>query len=355
MNVLNNNIVPLLKGDKGDGLEIKKWYDSVEDMTADYSNSDIAVGDTVAIKNTLALYEKGSTAFESRGSMKGENGDDGTTFTPSVSEEGVLSWTNDGGKENPAAVNIKGADGDVGEDTLVYKGTKDFTGEPGGDFSLSASNFNRTPKTGDLFLLVATWSTENRSWICGARIGSSIGNNFFVTIQWKVETTGEQGAKGDTGDAAASWEKVRFTDETPTTTIETSSGVKQIKIRVSGEDIPNESDDCVVLSEEILLYLSPDGTMSEETMKPLVLSVYNGAASMAYAHGFDYFTNDVVTYDCSSMGFGTAGSTTGRQFVLKDISGATYPDGLSIASLPDGAAAQAMYAVKALKKAAAAS
>ena len=33
------------------------------------------------------------------------------TFTPSVSAEGVISWTNDGGLENPASVNIKGADG----------------------------------------------------------------------------------------------------------------------------------------------------------------------------------------------------------------------------------------------------
>lgn len=38
------------------------------------------------------------------------SGNDGTTFTPSVSSDGVLSWTNDGGLENPASVNIKGAD-----------------------------------------------------------------------------------------------------------------------------------------------------------------------------------------------------------------------------------------------------
>ena len=36
---------------------------------------------------------------------------DGTTFTPTVSEDGVLSWTNDGGKTNPEPVNIKGEDG----------------------------------------------------------------------------------------------------------------------------------------------------------------------------------------------------------------------------------------------------
>ena len=35
-------------------------------------------------------------------------GKDGTTFTPAVSASGDLSWTNDGGKENPETVNIKG-------------------------------------------------------------------------------------------------------------------------------------------------------------------------------------------------------------------------------------------------------
>ena len=40
---------------------------------------------------------------------------DGTTFTPTVSEDGVLSWTNDGGKANPDPVNIKGPQGEKGE------------------------------------------------------------------------------------------------------------------------------------------------------------------------------------------------------------------------------------------------
>lgn len=44
----------------------------------------------------------------------GTNGTDGTTFTPSVSAEGDISWTNDGGKTNPATVNIKGPQGDPG-------------------------------------------------------------------------------------------------------------------------------------------------------------------------------------------------------------------------------------------------
>ena len=40
----------------------------------------------------------------------------GATFIPHVSEEGVLSWTNDGGFDNPEPVNIKGADGKDGAD-----------------------------------------------------------------------------------------------------------------------------------------------------------------------------------------------------------------------------------------------
>ncbi len=41
----------------------------------------------------------------------GTDGKDGTTFTPSVSAAGDLSWTNDGGKANPAPVNLKGPPG----------------------------------------------------------------------------------------------------------------------------------------------------------------------------------------------------------------------------------------------------
>ena len=41
-------------------------------------------------------------------------GEDGATFTPDVSEEGVISWTNDKDLPNPDPVNIKGPKGDTG-------------------------------------------------------------------------------------------------------------------------------------------------------------------------------------------------------------------------------------------------
>lgn len=48
------------------------------------------------------------------GGAAGSNGEDGATFTPSVDNNGNLSWTNDKGLANPPSVNIKGATGASG-------------------------------------------------------------------------------------------------------------------------------------------------------------------------------------------------------------------------------------------------
>lgn len=48
-------------------------------------------------------------------SLIGTPGIDGVTFTPSVSQEGIISWTNNGGLSNPTPINIKGEKGDKGD------------------------------------------------------------------------------------------------------------------------------------------------------------------------------------------------------------------------------------------------
>ena len=45
----------------------------------------------------------------------GKDGENGATFTPAVSSDGTLSWTNDKGLANPTPVNIKGHKGEQGE------------------------------------------------------------------------------------------------------------------------------------------------------------------------------------------------------------------------------------------------
>lgn len=47
---------------------------------------------------------------------------DGATFTPSVSESGLLSWTNDKGLANPETVSIKGPKGNDGAVTTLGTG-----------------------------------------------------------------------------------------------------------------------------------------------------------------------------------------------------------------------------------------
>ena len=51
-----------------------------------------------------------------RGADGSGGGSDGATFTPSVSDEGVISWTNDKDLPNPDPVNIKGKTGPAGTD-----------------------------------------------------------------------------------------------------------------------------------------------------------------------------------------------------------------------------------------------
>ena len=289
-NILNKNVIPVIKGDKGDagtiqvgevvtlppgssatitnrgtasaaildfgipkgdGLTVKKWYASVEEMNADFSNSELSIGDIVGIDNTLEIYMKGETEFISKGTIKGvpgtpgapgENGTDGTTFTPSVSPEGVLSWTNDGGKENPSSQNIKGADGIsphigdngnwfIGDDdtnvlaqgtngkvALVYGVTFENTAIPQvsdnieftADGTPTSTAFNRTPELNDIFLLLQYNSAQGRSFLTMCKViavtPTVIGETMYV-----LETTGAKGADGVTftptiTDGVLTWE-----------------------------------------------------------------------------------------------------------------------------------------------------
>ena len=57
---------------------------------------------------------QGETGPQGEPGPRGTSGADGVTYTPSVSADGVLSWTNDGDRENPESVNIKGPQGREG-------------------------------------------------------------------------------------------------------------------------------------------------------------------------------------------------------------------------------------------------
>lgn len=64
----------------------------------------------ISIKNG----EKGEKGDTGEKGDDGKDGINGSTFTPNVDENGIITWTNDGGLENPQSVNIKGVKGDNG-------------------------------------------------------------------------------------------------------------------------------------------------------------------------------------------------------------------------------------------------
>lgn len=70
------------------------------------------------------------------GSFNGADGANGATFTPAVDAEGNLTWTNDGGRENPESVNLKGPRGEQGEQGAA--GADGYTPVKGVDYLTNA-------------------------------------------------------------------------------------------------------------------------------------------------------------------------------------------------------------------------
>lgn len=67
----------------------------------------------------------------------GKDGADGVTFTPTVTEAGLIYWSNNGGLPNPRPMNIKGPQGEQGESgpqgAQGPQGEAGPQGEPGAD------------------------------------------------------------------------------------------------------------------------------------------------------------------------------------------------------------------------------
>ena len=100
----------------------------------------------------------------------------GTTFIPSVSQDGVISWTNDGDLPNPTPVNIKGPKGNAGEQGV--QGEVGPQGATGPYFTPSVSN------NGDL-----SWTNNG-----------GLQNPDTVNIMGPQGEQGIQGPKGETGE-----------------------------------------------------------------------------------------------------------------------------------------------------------
>lgn len=176
---------------------------------------------------------------------QGEPGADGVTFIPSIDGNGVLSWTNNGGLDNPSPIVIKGEKGDKGEtgpkgaDGVAGpkgdkgdpgkqgpqgpQGEKGEPGEPGAQgpkgepFSIAKvyssieemnNDFSTTEVEIGQFVIISTSvEDEDNSKIY---IKTSSAWNFVTDLSG---AQGIQGPKGDKGDTGAAFTYDMFTAE----------------------------------------------------------------------------------------------------------------------------------------------
>lgn len=140
------------------------------------------------------------------GSDTGGGGNDGVIFIPSVSEEGIISWTNNGGLPNPQPVDIMGPEGPAGKDGA--DGQKGDTGpagpqgEPGpqgeqGPIGETGPQGAQGKKGNDGFSPIATVTqTETGATIS---IQDATGTTTANITNGQNGAQGSQGPQGDVG------------------------------------------------------------------------------------------------------------------------------------------------------------
>ena len=111
-------------------LRILGYFNTYAQLTAAVPNPNI--GDTYAV-GTAAPYDIYTwnaigQQWRNNGPIQGVKGDNGVTFTPSVNASGIISWTNDGSKPNPAPVNITGPTGAAGPNQVSTDTATPITG-----------------------------------------------------------------------------------------------------------------------------------------------------------------------------------------------------------------------------------
>ncbi len=112
------------QGPRGDGLSPLDRYDTYDELKAAHPTGE--PGQTYFVGNEVYVWSETAQDWESVGELQGAPGETGPHYIPAVDENGNLSWTNNGGLENPAPRNITGPAGADGAD-----GTDGADGAPG--------------------------------------------------------------------------------------------------------------------------------------------------------------------------------------------------------------------------------
>lgn len=145
------------------------WYDlSFFTLTAqEYDDLDLTAqlyDDEELTAYQYDLYGKWYLKYKGSGG----SGKDGVTFIPEVSEDGIISWTNDGNLPNPAPVNIMGPRGPQGPSgegegnsiPLIFGSMVNLNNLTVGSVKLinvDASQLDKIPADGEKVIAIANW------------------------------------------------------------------------------------------------------------------------------------------------------------------------------------------------------
>lgn len=123
------------------------------------------------------------------------NGENGATFIPDVSPDGVISWTNNRNLENPSPVNIKGAKGDPGE--KGDKGEQGKDGIQGPQGEKGADGISVTHSWSGAVLTINSASGSSSANLRGPK--GDRGDQGAQGIQGEQGEQGIQGPRGEKG------------------------------------------------------------------------------------------------------------------------------------------------------------
>ena len=169
----------LVQGPRGEPGAV--YVPAVTDGVLSWTN-DAGLENPVPVDITGPQGERGASGAKGD---KGDRGDAGYVFTPSVSAEGVISWTNDGGLTNPEPVSVRGAQGSPGDDGGYYvpgvdgDGNLSWTASRAAMPGVAAANI-RGPKGDPGTGLDILGQYESLEALQAAVAQPEIGDNYYV-------------------------------------------------------------------------------------------------------------------------------------------------------------------------------
>lgn len=169
--------------------------------------------DPAEVKSLMDLIQE---ALNSSGGITG--GRAGSTFVPSVSEDGIISWTNNGGLANPEPVNIKGPAGaGISSITAYYARSTSGASAPASGFSTAVPTLTATYKY--------LWGYLRISLTNGQTADTN------KTVMGVYGDTGLQGAAGISPTLSSS-----KTGKTTTITVTDADGTRELAQIEDGQD-----------------------------------------------------------------------------------------------------------------------